>query len=508
MAKLLADLLGGHVDLHSTGDARPRLAPLDDREAEAELCEHRRRVHALRDRWRQDPSRALRDLRAFFHEPELSAQDARAWLDTWLFAVDEPHAFERALGEEEPQALGLSARSWFRDLRAYLHAPPALSREARAVVDHLLALHGWPDVETLKRDHQITLNPNIRQFEKLDPWWLTVAEASLVTKLGRWPNLEKFVSHTDATPFVYQASPAEAARPIGLFADFGTGSYHSRLIAKQLERRAVSYAFHLGDVYYGGREHEFARYYEEPLRGVVAQSKLFSLAENHELFSGGKWYLDFLRDPAKRGISPQQGSYFCVRFPHHQIIGIDVNWHKRARFLHGPSRKWLQDQLANAEGRTTILLSGCGPYPYGSDTSYTLLSDLWNFLRDGQIAMWLWGDDHYCALYDRDDLVAPFYGSCIGHGGFPGLTQQAGRPSWAPSLWVEDEPRFPRWTGLRGDVMNNGWCELQLDERGGFALTYVDWLGAQRCRVAFTHDAGRLRLKTLTTFPRPGAPPR
>lgn len=511
MAQRLADILGGHADIHGNGDGKPRIAALDGSatslaQANAELAAHRRRVHAWRDRWRRNPGTTLMDLRAFFHDPQLSAEEARAWLDTWLTAVDHPEEFERALAEDDaPQALAFSARSWFRELRAYLHAPPSISKDERGVLDRLLAAHRWPSVEALKAQG-VEINPHIRQFEKLDPWWLGVADENLVTKVGKWPNLEKFINHTPATPFVYDAGPDELGKPIALFSDFGTGYYHSRLIARQIEESGARYAFHLGDVYYAGRKDEFDRYYAEPLRGVAQKAKLFSLAENHELYSGGKWYLEFLRNPQKRGITPQQGSYFCVRFPKHQLIGLDVNWNKRARFVHEPTRQWLSERLAQADGRTTILLSGCGPYGYGSDTSYTLLNDLWDYLRNGDIAMWIWGDDHYCALFDRNDLIAPFYGSCIGHAGYPAPREVTGKPSWSKALWVEDEPRFPAWTGMRGDMLNNGWCELKLRDDGGFELSYRDWLGARRCEATFSDQRGLIRMDAMSIFARQARP--
>lgn len=504
MPPSVVQLVSGTADIHGNGDARVTSAQA----SQPELERTRRRLHAIAARWRQDPARTLGELRTFFSDPQLSAEAAKAWLDTWTFALDHPAAFERALATDDgpsaldgEAALPVSASGWFGDLRSYLRAPPAVSREDRAVLDRLLAAHGWPSVEGL-RQRGIELNPNIRQFEKLDPWWLGVADENLLSKLGRWPNLERFVQHSKDAPFVYQATAAEAAAPIGLFADFGTGLYHSRMIAEQLARRSLGYAVHLGDVYYAGRQQEFARYFTEPLRPLVQKTKLFALAENHELYSGGKWYLDFLRDPQKSGISPQQGSYFCIRFPRHQIIAIDVNWHKRQRFLHASSREWLAARMAEADGRTTILLSGSGPFGYGSSTSFKLLSDLWDYVRSGQVAMWLWGDDHYCALFDRNELIAPFYGSCIGHGGYPAGKQSQGQSTWTRPLWLEDEPRFPRWTGLRQDMLANGWCQLSLRADGGLALTYLDWLGAKRCHAEFEVRDGKSALRELALFPR------
>jgi hypothetical protein len=62
---------------------------------------------------------------------------------------------------------------------------------------------------------------------------------------------------------------------------------------------------------------------------------------------------------------------------------------------------------------------------------------------------------------------------------------------------------------MRGDLLNNGWCELQLRDDGGFGLTYLDWLGARRCQVDFTGGpapGGAVRMDSLRIFPRQERP--
>ena len=158
---------------------------------------------------------------------------------------------------------------------------------------------------------------------------------------------------------------------VALFADFGNGLYHSRYIAKTLVERKYPYAFHLGDVYYGGTKKQFEKYYYQPLEKMLDATKLFSMLENHEMDSGGKYYFKFLEKiKDKFSIQEQDGSYFCVRFQEHQIIGLDVNYHKMQRLKGGKknSKKqvdWLKRRLeeGNNLNLTNILLTGGRPIP-------------------------------------------------------------------------------------------------------------------------------------------------
>ena len=43
---------------------------------------------------------------------------------------------------------------------------------------------------------------------------------------------------------------------------------------------------------------------------------------------------------------------------------------------------------------------------------------------------------------------------------------------------------------------------LRLAPDGGFALTYLDWLGARRCHADFAVTDGRSQLRALSLFPR------
>jgi len=175
------------------------------------------------------------------------------------------------------------------------------------------------------------------------------------------------------------------------------------------------------------------------------------------------------------------------------VVAVDVNWNGRQRFTHPSSRAWLRDVIATKAGRTVTFLTGSAPYGYGSAGPRQLLRDVGATIDLAAIDLWFWGDDHYAALFDAVPGAAPFIGSCIGHGGYPGTVQRPGRASFAPVRWLEDAPRFPADHPIRTDVGNNGWCELGFAAGGGVDLRYVDWLSVERYRVSYRRGAdGRL----------------
>jgi hypothetical protein len=490
--KYVVDLLGDRFDVHATqGTDTGVPGSFDPVADQAELDARAQQLDALKVRFADDPQAVLDDFREFFHDPQLTVDQVRQYLDTWTFAVTDPQGFADAI--ESGQSYGIG--DWFNRVRAYLHAPKDVSGGDKKILDELRQHYELPG--------DLAINPNIRQFETYDPGWVPLLNAGLAEKRGAWPDLQIFRRHeTKPSRFIYPSNLAYGAGiRVGLFADFGTGYYHSLAIARQLAAHAFPYVFHLGDVYYAGRADEFKTRFKTPLAGVVAKSKFFGLAENHELYTGGKSYLAYLDEVRQQHAHQQQeGSYFCVPFEHHQVIGLDVNWLGRQRYLDPNTRDWLTEQLTAGKGKTNILLTGSAPYDYPSKDRRQLLADLWPFVRNGQIHLWFWGDDHYTGLFSRDATLAPFFGSCIGHAGYPGPIKEPDRECWARPLWVEDEARFPAWTNLRQDVNNNGWCQATLLADGSVELLYVDWLAAKRHHVVLKRVGDVLQPTTVGTF--------
>jgi hypothetical protein len=478
----------GELDLEAERpDGTAPDGPLDALQL-AELQDRRRRLAA-------DPDGELPIYRALLGRSDLTRQQADELLATMENAVAAPEQFydelEAAATEEGVlDSVKTGASIAIDVVRSFPTRSP--SRAERAAVAKLAVDFALPP---------LTINPRDRHFELSDPGWWHLLKADRID-MKKWPNkLAPFISHDAEHPFVYEDQ--RAATHVALMADFGCGLYHSRAIAKQLEAKRYPYVFHLGDVYYGGSQAEFDANYTSILAETMQHSLLFSIPENHELYGHGIGYQEFLRDNRAQGRILQDGSYFCIRFARHQIVGIDVNWHARQRFTHEGSRAWLHGVLEQGDGLTTILLSGSAPFVYGERSTTVLYDDLKRWHAEGRFAMWFWGDDHYCALFERDASRANFVGSCIGHAGFPGDRQAPDRDSFVPTTWVETEPRFPKTYGLRDDVGNNGWVELALLPSGGVELLYVDWLGCRRHRVRYErHADGGLVLADHQRFER------
>jgi len=433
-----ADLLTGRrTRIGQTVSRGPAASPPS--QVFAEVDDGLTRLAALRV---ADPNEALALFREFLHDEALTERDLDSFIEVWRTAITNPDQFQSKLASP-PVVRGVG--DWWDHLRAYLHRPGAPSDDDQQQLDAMTAMNYVLPSSPLAP----AVNPHERMLETLDPAWVPL----LGVKLGEkhWPKgLVEMPRHSPTSPYVYTALDARGTplvagvdHEVAFFSDFGTGYYHSWGIAEQLASWGLPYSFHLGDVYYAGRPDEFARGFEAPLATVVENTRLFGIAENHELYGGGGPYLDYFRTLHARGRTPQEGSYFCVRFPDHQVITIDVNWQGRQRYLDPALRAWLAARLAETEHRTNILCSGSAPFDYGDPDERPLLGDLRDLIGDS-IDLWFWGDDHYCALFDRQPPDVPYFGSCIGHGGYPGTRQREALASYKTyPLWFEEQPRFP-----------------------------------------------------------------
>lgn len=499
---VLRDILNGAIDLETEDVAAipvDRTESGDTRPLNESWAKRLVKIQAYR---KDQPEQFRDELQQLSGQEHLSDGTIDDLLDIMRTVIEEPDFFYDAVVAPSAQESGQRegrTRGWLKRLLAYFGKHRQITAEQRAILDEMSQRYVMFD--------DIKVNPNIKKFETFDPRWIPLWNEYLGEVLGKWPDLAPFLEHDDSHDFVYPADGGDGdAIRVGVMADFGTGYYHSLHIARQLTSWRYPYVFHLGDVYYGGTESETRTFYEEPLRPLLeAGSKLFNLAENHELYSGGQYFVDYLKKMYGEGLILQEGCYFCVRFPNHQLIGVDVNWLGRQEFKYQKSVDWLRQILDDGGTRTNVLMTGSAPYVYGDEESSALFEDFKEFVDKGQIHLWFWGDNHYCALFQRDADKANFVGSCIGHGGYPGGKRDEGSESYVPYRWLESSSRFPEWTEMRQDMGNNGWCELTLRPDGGVELLYVDWLSCKQYKVAYkrSSDAGdsfHLEFESETTY--------
>ena len=350
------------------------------------------------------------------------------------------------------------------------------------------------------------IRPGRRKFETLGDalGWILFAGGPFLFPPKKVP----FPFHTEAgSGFRYRLAEPGAQSPleIALFSDWGTGEYQSNYISKQLEDQRFPLGIHCGDIYYAGRKKEFSNFVKKPLASVEGHTQLFFLNANHEMLRGGKWYLKYIDELRSRypGHQRQEGSYFALESERFQIIGIDTAYFEDGRFQNPTHLAWLEERLRDGRqsSRFNILLSANQPYEYGSlEIAKLFSSDLFDFGRRKLIDLWLWGNTHYCALFNRTEAT-PFIGSCIGHGGYPYKRKRLGESTPAPLEFLETSARFPRETGLRQGRGNHGFCVLRLHSSGSLGLEYRDWMTNLRANADLSGDSsGRLKLDVVRGF--------
>ncbi|AUX41275.1 hypothetical protein SOCE26_026850 [Sorangium cellulosum] len=441
--------------------------------------------------------------------PPLDEEGAQLLED--VFEQDPEHVVERFRSLWDRSLTAPQVGHAIRRARAMLSRPERAIEFFGANEDLEAAISSLPPEYTFEGMDLAScpIDPGNTMFETVADaarWVIMTGPFVAHSTLARLAPLRRHDAPTYRSRFVYQLPEPSKDGPldIALLADFGTGLYHSRYIARQLERRAFPYAIHLGDVYYAGRESEFAQYFKRELRPILSRTKLFTLAGNHERYSLNEPFFRYVdeRRQAAPLIQEQEGSYFCLRSERFQIVGIDTQYFGSFRYKNPELLNWAESMLdeGRRSGRVNILLSPDEPYTYGSKGTTDLFKDLRRILVQRRLVdLWFWGNTHYCALFGATKAL-PFIGSCIGHGGYPYERERPGKPTPAPLLFLETKGRFPDWTRIRPDRGNNGYCVLRLKADGNVELRYIDWMAHERCITRLEPTPSGLAVKSLNVI--------
>ena len=223
-----------------------------------------------------------------------------------------------------------------------------------------------------------------------------------------------------------------------LLADWGGDNDAAKRIAAVVRKQNPEFAIHLGDIYYGGTEHECERFLDMwPMRvdmsdpnSPIQPNGSFALNGNHEMYSGGEYFFSTVL-PAFQ----QEQPFFSLENDHWRILGLDTAYSggrlkpQSATDPLSTQWNWLVDTLRKSK-KATIFLTHHQPVSAHHEEwvdSQPLRDDISGLLQldgIGQDAIfgWFFGHEHRCVLY-KDSALA-FNARLIGNGCIPHEVQK------------------------------------------------------------------------------------
>ncbi|MDX6613017.1 MAG: hypothetical protein QOD75_2203 [Blastocatellia bacterium] len=258
------------------------------------------------------------------------------------------------------------------------------------------------------------------QYSAVDPRWVELAweKARLYLKGKR-----KFISHKSVTDFRFDL---KEDCTIAIVGDWGGGNAAAQAVADQIKKLKPDYVVHLGDVYYAGTPKEvkdrFLKFWPTP----AAPGQSFALNSNHEMYSGGYGYFDGILKEFR-----QPASYFSLANKNWRFIGLDTGYMEHD--LNKEQVDWLTAQFKGNNQRTILLTHHQLFSAYEKTDASNLKSRVQPFLDAGQIHGWIWGHEHLCVVYKKQQGIEAV---CLGNGCFPyGLPKT--KPQ-EPIAWFND----------------------------------------------------------------------
>jgi Calcineurin-like phosphoesterase len=310
--------------------------------------------------------------------------------------------------------------------------------------------------------------------------------------------------------YPFNESPAGATlgehSRLFLVGDWGTGIERAQRVANHIHEQLASeesrardcHVIHLGDTYFAGWwwEQQLHIIDHWPVREDVKATS-WALAGNHDYYSGGDGYFDWLlrhRHFTNQVANGRPTSIFELANKHWCVLGLDSSWIDHD--LPEAELKWLRSVLnpEQPEMQKVILLShhqpwsafGDGPHPplwktlkawfdkiisaltgRGRHPLWTKLEPL---IRSRPLEAWFWGHEHRLAIYKtRRTIQRP---RLLGNGGVPTpITDQAyiTHPKLLKldyEVSLRETPGWCRFAFARIDLDPKGLTEAFFDEYG------------------------------------------
>jgi predicted phosphodiesterase len=233
---------------------------------------------------------------------------------------------------------------------------------------------------------------------------------------------------------------------IGLIGDWGTGAAPATRVLAELEAQQPDIVIHLGDIYYSGTENECHANFEAVMNRVLKRAgtgiPVYTLAGNHDMYSGGVGYYALLRRLNKPPMV-QPASFFCLRAEDNswQLLAMDTGKHDFSpisvthaeTYVDGEELDWHEQRIREFPGKTILLshhqlfsaFSQIGKAQQnGRFLSYNdrLKAAFERFQATGKmIPAWFWGHEHNLCIYKP--YLGLEYGRCVGCSAIPVFSQ-------------------------------------------------------------------------------------
>ena len=302
---------------------------------------------------------------------------------------------------------------------------------------------------------------------------------------------EYFVAQQKQIPYVVYKSLSDfvfdnklpAKAKVAIVGDWGTGQDAAKLILRQIADKKPDVVIHLGDIYYAGTQFEVDNYFLQPWKQILSLAAnpipTFSLAGNHDMYSGGGPYYQMIQQQLG-----QPASYFCLRNANWQFIGLDTGYHDHnpagggagATYLQDTEVTWLTDKVNNAGSRGTILLSHHQLFTAydnidNNEINLRLYPQVAPILP--KVALWIWGHEHDFVPYDAYKGLA--HSCCLGHGAFPvGVDETPSKPKYPDVPVTKDAGGNNIRLGSTGGLLNHGYAIIEIDGPAGKVSYYQD----------------------------------
>ena len=429
-----------------------------------------------------------------FHDPELSI---------WQAAVGEVEA-EAATGTQvedvgAPQ-VAISRPDDMDDMSAEAAAycaqvdagtPIALATAVHPSTEGLLQTAGFCSLTALKIAKAKILGnvsatqqykDELAKFGDCDPKYALAAAKYAEYFIAQQKQIP-YIHYDKLTDFVIDGKlPAQAK--VAIVGDWGTGQDAAKLVLRQIANKTPDVVIHLGDIYYAGIQSEVDNYFLKPWQEILNlgpkydRIPTFTLAGNHDMYSGGVPYYGLLKTLG------QPASYFCLRNANWQFVAMDTGYNDHnpagggagATFLQDPEVTWLADKVNNAGGRSTVLMSHHQLFTAydnidNNEVNLRLYPQVAPLLP--KVAYWIWGHEHDFVPYDAYKGLKR--SCCLGHGAFPvGVDETPFNPKYPDVPVTKDADGNNIRVDSTAGLFNHGYAIIEIDGPAGKVSYYQD----------------------------------